>query len=56
MWKLWRTSADFTSLEFSQRFTGTFSDDGNTIDSRWEICHDGSTWQLDFDLTYTRAR
>lgn len=54
VWKLWRTSADFTPLEFSQRFTGTFSDDGKTIDGRWEICHDGSAWELDFDLTYTK--
>jgi hypothetical protein len=22
---------------------------------RWEICHDGSTWEHDFDLTYARG-
>jgi hypothetical protein len=55
VWKLWRASADFTPLEFSQRFTGTFGDDGTTIDGRWEISHDGSTWELDFDLTYTKV-
>jgi hypothetical protein len=54
VWKLWRTSPDFTPLEFSQRFTGTFRDDGKTIDGRWEISHDGSTWELDFELTYAK--
>lgn len=55
VWKLSRTSPDFTSLEFSQRFTGTFSGDGTTIAGQWEICHDGSTWELDFELTYTKV-
>jgi hypothetical protein len=54
VWKLWRDSADFSPLDFSQRFEGRFSDDGKTIDGRWEICHDGSNWELDFDLTYTK--
>jgi len=55
VWELSRTSADFSPLEFSQRFTGTFSDDRKTIAGRWEICHDGSHWELDFDLTYTKV-
>ena len=54
VWKLWRDVADFSPLDFSQRFTGTFGDDGRTIAGRWEICHDGQTWEKDFDLTYTR--
>ena len=54
VWKLWRDEPDFSPLDFSQRYTGTFSDDGNTIAGRWEICHDGTTWERDFDLTYTR--
>jgi hypothetical protein len=54
VWKLERSSADFSPLDFSQRYTGTFGDDGTTIGGRWEICHDGSTWEHDFDLTYTR--
>jgi hypothetical protein len=54
VWTLWRDEPDFTSLEFRQRFTGTFNDDGRTIDGTWEICHDGSTWEKDFDITYTR--
>src|SRR6202035_5120275 len=27
VWKLWRTVVDFSPLDFSQRYTGTFSDD-----------------------------
>jgi hypothetical protein len=55
IWTLWRDEPDFAPLDFSQRFTGTFSDEGSTIAGRWEICHDGKTWEHDFDLTYTRA-
>ena len=55
VWKLWRDEPDFSPLDFSQRFTGTFGDDGKTITGRWEICHDGKTWERDFDLTYTRV-
>jgi hypothetical protein len=54
-WKLWRDAPDFSPLDFSQRFSGTFSDDGTTIAGRWEICHDGTTWEHDFDLTMTKA-
>ncbi len=54
LWTLSRTTADFTPLEFSQRYSGRFSDDGDTIDGTWEICHDGKTWEKDFDLTYRR--
>jgi hypothetical protein len=55
VWRLWRDEPDFSPLDFSQRFTGTFSADGKTIAGRWEICHDGTTWEPDFDLTYTKA-
>jgi hypothetical protein len=57
VWKLWRGEPDFSPLDFSQRFTGIFSDDGKTktIAGRWEISHDGKTWEHDFDLTYTKA-
>jgi uncharacterized protein YndB with AHSA1/START domain len=55
VWKLWRDTADFSPLNFSQRFTGTFSGDGKTIEGHWEICHDGSSWEHDFDLTYTKV-
>lgn len=49
VWKVWR---DFPG--FSQRFTGTFSEDRNIITARWEKSSDGSNWELDFQLTYTR--
>lgn len=54
VWKLWRDEPDFSPLDFSQRFSGTFSDDGKTIAGRWEICHDGKTWEHDFEITYTK--
>lgn len=50
IWTLWRNFPGF-----SQRFLGTFSDDGNTITGRWETSADGSTWEHDFNLTYTRV-
>jgi hypothetical protein len=56
LWTLLRETPDFTPLDFSQRFTGRFSDDGNVIQGRWETSGDGSTWELDFELTYTRLK
>ena len=55
VWTLWRDEADFSPLDFAQRYTGTFSDDGTTIAGAWEICHDGTTWEHDFALSYTKA-
>jgi hypothetical protein len=55
VWKLWRDAPDFSPLTFRQRFEGAFSDDGRTIAGRWEICHEGSTWEHDFDLVYSRV-
>jgi hypothetical protein len=55
VWKLWREKEDFSPLSFSQRFTGTLSDDGDTIAGQWERTADDGTWELDFHLTYTRA-
>jgi hypothetical protein len=55
-WKLLRDSPDFSPLDFSQRFTGTFSDGGDTIRGVWEKSSDGSTWEHDFNLTYRRVR
>lgn len=54
VWKLWREEPDFSPLHFRQRFTGTISNDGRTIDGTWDICHDGSTWERDFDLGYRK--
>jgi hypothetical protein len=53
-WKLLRDEPDFSPFEFAQRFTGVLSEDGKTINGTWEICHDGTTWEHDFDLTYTK--
>ncbi len=50
VWKLWRDSPD----PFPQRFEGTFSDHGQTIEGRWEKAPDGSDWEIDFDLTYRK--
>src|SRR5687767_526184 len=36
VWTLSRTKPDFSELKFHQRYTGEFSEDGNTIDGRWE--------------------
>ena len=54
-WTLVRDSPDFSPLDFSQRFTGRFSDDGKTIHGQWEKTDDSGRWQHDFDLTYTKA-
>ena len=51
IWTLWR---DFQG--FSQRFHGTFSEDGRIITARWEKSIDGSNWEHDFALTYTTVR
>jgi len=57
VWTLRRTEPDFSPLDFWQRFEGTFSEDGNRIDGRWEQSQDGgATWELDFHLTYRRVR
>jgi hypothetical protein len=40
---------------FSQRFTGTFSADGNTITARWELAEDGTNYTPDFDLVFHRV-
>jgi hypothetical protein len=50
VWKLWR---DFPG--FSQRFIGTFNEQRNQIAARWEKSDDGSNWELDFQLTYTKV-
>lgn len=55
IWTLERTRPDFSAFAFSQRFTGTFTDDGNRIDATWEIAQDHTTWTKDFDLIHTRV-
>jgi hypothetical protein len=50
-WTIWRNSPGF-----SQRFEGKFSEDGNSIVAYWEKSSDGSTWEHDFDVIYTRVK
>ena len=55
VWTLERTEGDFSAFDFSQRFRGTFTADGNRIDGTWEIAEDHATWTKDFDLIYSRV-
>lgn len=48
--KWWRNGTDF-----SQRNTLTITDDGNAIIGKGEISKDGSVWEKDLDLNYTRV-
>ncbi len=49
VWKMWRDSPGF-----SQRMKGTFSPDGKTISVHGELSRDGSNWEQDLNVTYTR--
>jgi hypothetical protein len=49
VWKLWRDHPGF-----DQRYTGTFTDDGNKIEGAWEMRNEGD-WFKDFDLDYVRV-
>jgi hypothetical protein len=49
-WRLWREGEPF-----SQRFTATISEDGNTISGRWETAEDSSDYVPDFDVTLRRV-
>jgi len=49
IWKWWRNAAGFL-----QRYEGILADGGNTIIGKGELSKDGSTWEKDLDLTYTR--
>jgi hypothetical protein len=50
VWRMWRDAPGF-----AQRFTGTFSADGRTIQGLFEKSEDGGPWEYDFDLTYTKG-
>ena len=54
VWTLTREAADFSPLDFRQRFVGTVSPDGDRIDGAWEMGTPDGGWKLDFELTYTR--
>ena len=49
IWRMWRDAPGF-----SQRFTGTIVNGGNTIIGTWELSKDDSTWEKDLELTYER--
>jgi hypothetical protein len=51
IWKMWRHSPGF-----SQKFNGTVSSDGNTIDGLWKLSRDNSTWDEDLAITFRRSR
>jgi hypothetical protein len=48
-WRFWRDAPGF-----SQRFTGTFNDDGDTIRGYGELSYDGERWEGDLTVTCTR--
>jgi hypothetical protein len=50
IWRMWRDAPGFM-----QRMTGEISDDRNTITVHGELSKDGSNWEQDLDLTYTRV-
>ena len=55
-WTLTRESADFSPLDFNQRFVGKFSRDGKTIKGAWETrSKRSSRWVKDFDLVFTKV-
>jgi len=41
---------------FSQRYSWTFTDDDNTINGKGELNMDGTNWERDLDLTFTRMK
>jgi hypothetical protein len=62
VYRVYETSLEDGVLEisrdapgFSQRFTGRFAEDGNSIDGVWELSRDDETWEDDLKITYRRA-
>lgn len=51
VWTMWRESPGF-----SQRITGSVSDDGNTIICHGELSKDDSNWEQDLNVTYARQK
>jgi hypothetical protein len=50
-WRFWRYAPGF-----SQRFTGTFADNGNTIVGQSQLRRDDVAWVDDLHITYRRQR
>jgi hypothetical protein len=51
--RIWRMSRDAPG--FSQRFTGTLSDDGSTLSGLWKLSRDDESWDDDLEVVYRRA-
>ena len=51
VWKMWREAPGF-----NQRYIGKIVDGGRTIAGQWEFSEDGKSWEVDFDLTYTKVQ
>lgn len=49
VWRMWRNAPGF-----SQRFTGTFSEDGDTIEGLWKLSRDDTTWDDDLRVSFRR--
>lgn len=49
LWTMWRDAPGF-----SQQMTGRISDDGTIIEVLGKLSRDGSTWERDLDVTYTK--
>jgi hypothetical protein len=49
-WRVWRDAPGF-----SQRYTGTFADGGDTIVGLWQLREDDVHWKDDLQITYRRS-
>jgi hypothetical protein len=49
VWRIWRDAPGF-----SQRFTGTRAENGETIDGLWQLRRDDLSWENDLKITYQR--
>jgi hypothetical protein len=51
VWRYWRDSPGF-----SQRYVGTFSPDGRTVEGVVELRTEDNTWEQDLPITYRRVK
>lgn len=49
--KWWRNTPDF-----SQRFSWAIAEDGNSIIGKGELSKDGTNWEKDLELTFSRVK
>jgi hypothetical protein len=49
VWRMWRDAPGF-----SRRFTGTFSDGGETIEGLWRLPGDDTNWNDDLKVSFHR--